>query len=210
MRILLALGRNAKVEAAAKAIVELADRHEVIVSHDSGPQIAHELELALRNALPDRDIVSVLTQVVVAGGDVAVDGDLPSRPAPEPWAIAEIRSLRVLLAAGALVICASGGLPVALDELGTMHRVDADLAEDLTVALLARRLDVDLLLMASDGDAADAVAPKLEAVRRFARATGRQAAVVCRFARATVPQAAVVALADAVRVARTRAVTLAA
>lgn len=150
----------------------------------------------LRNALPDRDVVSVLTQVVVAGGDVAVDRDLPSRPSPEPRAIAEIRSLRVLLGAGAVVICASGGLPVALDELGTMQRVDADVDGDLTVALLARRLDVDLLLMTSDGDGADVVAPKLEAVRRFTEATGRHAAVV--------------ALADAVRIARAQAVTLAA
>ena len=196
MKVLLALGGNVKLEAAAKAIAELADRHEVIVTHGSGPQIAHELELTLRNALPDRDVVSVLTQVVVAREDVAVSGDLSPRPSPEPRAIAEIRSLRVLLAAGALVICASRGVPVALDELGTMHRVDADVDESLTVALLARRLDADLLLMASDGEVAEAVAPKLEAVRRFAEATGRHAAVV--------------ALADTVRVARAQAVTLAA
>lgn len=196
MRVLLALGGNVKLEAAAKAIAELADRDEVIVTHDRGSQSVHELELTLRNALPDRDVVSVLTQVVVAREDVAVDGGLSPRPSLEPRAIAEIRSLRALLAAGALVICASGGLPVALDALGTMHRVDADVDESLTVALLARRLDADLLLMISDGNAAEAVAPKLEAVRRFAEATGRHAAVV--------------ALADAVRVARAQAVTLAA
>jgi carbamate kinase len=196
MRVLLALGGNVKIAAATEAIAELADRHELIVAHDRGPQSAHELELMLRNALPDRDVVSVLTQVVVAGGDVAVDRDLPSRPSPEPRAIAEIRSLRVLLGAGAVVICASGGLPVALDELGTMQRVDADVDGDLTVALLARRLDVDLLLMTSDGDGADVVAPKLEAVRRFTEATGRHAEVT--------------AIADAVRIARAQAVTLAA
>jgi len=196
MRVLLALGGNIKIAAATEAIAELADRHELIVAQYSGPQSAHELELMLRNALPDRDVVSVLTQVVVAGGDGAVDCDLPSRPSPEPRAIAEIRSLRVLLGAGAVVICAAGGLPVTLDELGTMQRVDAEVDGDLTVALLARRLDVDLLLMTSDGDDDDVVAPKLEAVRRFTEATGRHAAVI--------------ALADAVRIARAQAVTLAA
>jgi len=170
MRILLALGGTAllrRVETAAKAIAELADHHELIVTHGNGPQVGHALEVALRNALPDRDVVSVLTQVVVAGDD----------PAFEPRAIAEIRSIRTLVTAGALVICAGGSTaPVAMDGLGTLYRVEATLDEGLTAALLARRLDADLLLMLTDADFLQA-GPKVEAGRRFAEATGRRAAI---------------------------------
>ena len=216
MRILLALGGNAllrrgerasapnqlrNVEAAAKAVAELADHHELIVTHDSGPQVGHALELSLRNELVDRDVVSVLTQVVVTADDPSF-GRL--NPVPEPRAIAEIRSLRALVAAGALVLCANASQPVALDELGTLREVEASTDLDLTAALLARRLDADLLLLLTDVDAlqanwggpgqqptssvcpaelrgmsfaADSVGPKVEAACRFAEATGRRAAI---------------------------------
>jgi carbamate kinase len=165
MRILVALSGNAlqrrDVEQAAGALATLAAEHEVIVTHDSSPRIGHMLELALRNRLPERDVVGVLTQVVVNGED------------PEPNAIAEVRSLRVLVDSGALVICAGGGVPIALNGDGTMHEVEAAIDKDLTVALLARRLDADLLLMLAEGS----IEPKVEAARRFAAITGRRAAI---------------------------------
>jgi carbamate kinase len=166
MRILVALGGSAlqrrNVEQTAIALAGLAAEHEVIVTHGNGPRIGHMLELALRNLLPDRDVVSVLTQVVVNGED------------PEPNAIAEVRSLRVLVDSGALVICAGGGgIPIALNGDGTMHEVEAVIDKDLTAALLARRLDADLLLMLAEGS----IEPKVEAARRFAAITGRRAAI---------------------------------
>jgi carbamate kinase len=253
------------VEAAAAALAAVAEEHEVVLTHGNGPQVGllalqneafpdvppypldvlgaesegmvgHMLELALRNALPDRDVVSVLTEVVVAADDpafrrptkpigpvysaevahrmrrdrgwtVGSDGDGYRRlvPSPEPHAIAEIRSLRVLVDSGALVVCAGGGgIPIALDGLGVMHGVEAVVDKDLTSALLARRLDVDLLAMLTDVDAvrddwrgererpifgvhprelremdfaAGTMAPKVEAACRFAEATGRWAAI---------------------------------
>jgi carbamate kinase len=142
MRILVALGGSAlqrrNVEQAAAALAALTVEHELIVTHDSVPRIGHLLELALRNRLPERDVVSVLTQVVVNDED------------PEPNAITEVRSLRVLVDSGALVICAGGGIPIALDGDGTMHEVETAIDKDLTAALLARRLDADLLLTLTD------------------------------------------------------------
>jgi carbamate kinase len=251
MRILLALGGNAllrrgepasapnqrrNVEAAARTLARIASEHEVIVTHGNGPQVGHMLELALRNELPERDVVSVLTEVVVAADDPAFlkptkpIGPLYSEeqaqrlrldrgwaigrdnggfrrlvPSPEPHAIAEIRSLRALLDAGALVICAGGGgIPVALDGLGTMRGIEAVIDKDLTAALLARRLDADLLVMLTDIDAvhsdwhgphdrsiagaevaelramsfdSGSMAPKVEAACRFAEGTGNRAAI---------------------------------
>jgi len=150
MRILAALGGNAlshdNVEIAATALAELATEHELIVTHGN-EALAAALELALRNALPDRDVVNVLTQVVVD----------PDEAHPEPRAFAEIRSLRTLVEAGAVVICAAGGsVPVAMDELGALSRVEAAIDEDLTAALLARRLDAEMLLMLTDADAVHA------------------------------------------------------
>jgi carbamate kinase len=172
MRIVLALRGNAllrrNVDEAAAAIADLAAEHEVVVTHGNGPQVG-VLALALRNALPDRDVASVLIEVIVAADDL---------PSPEPSAIATIRSLRVLIESGALVICA-GGVPVALNSMGALQEVEAAIDEDLTAALLARRLDADLLLILIDAQAghAGAIRPKVEAAHRFAEATGRRAAI---------------------------------
>ena len=72
-------------------------------------------------------------------------------PSPEPQAIVELRSLRRLIEAGTLLICAGGGgIPVALDAGGAMHAVDAVVDEYLTAALLARRLEADLLVVVTE------------------------------------------------------------
>ncbi len=88
------------VEAAAAALAELSAGNELIVTHGNGPQVGllalqnesysdvepypldllgaesegmvgHMLELALRNALPGREVVTVLTEVVVSADDPA-------------------------------------------------------------------------------------------------------------------------------------------
>lgn len=225
MRILLALGGNAlcprepvaapdqdrEVEAAAAALAEVAVEHEVIVVHNSGVHGGQLLELALRNALPDRDVVSVLSQIVVAADN----------PLSEPQAIAEVRSLRALLDAGALVICAGGGsIPVALNGTGTLHWVEAVIDMDLTAALLARRLDADLLLMLTDVDAVyadwdgpdqrpipSAEAAELRTMSLADGSMGSKVEAACRFAEATSRRAAIGALTDAARMARGEAGT---
>lgn len=173
MRILLALGKSPPlrdVEATATVLGKIVAGHEAVITHAYAPPVGHALELALRNALPERDVVSVLTQVVVA---------TPEASSPEPQAITEIRSLRHLLESGALVICAGGNVaPVALDELGTMHELEAEIDPDLTAALLARRLDADLLMMPTDPlQDSSSRETKAAAARRFVAATGRQAAL---------------------------------
>lgn len=218
MKILVALGGNAlfpherdsapsqeDVEAAAAALAEVSAGNEVAIVHGGGVNGGQLLELALRNALPERDVVSVLSQVVVAADN----------PLSEPQAIAEVRSLRTLLDSGALVICAGGSsIPVALDGNGTLRRVEAVIDMDLTAALLARRLDADLLLLLTDVDAvhadwggpnqrpiASAEAGQLRRISFAAGSMGAKVEAACRFAEATGHRAAIGSLADAVRVA---------
>lgn len=269
------------VETAAAAIAELAAEHEVVITHGNGPQVrllalqneafpdvpsypldvldaesegmvGHLLELSLRNRLPERDVVSVLTEVVVAGDDPAFgaptkpigpiyDAEEAQRlrrergwtlgrdgvgyrrlvPSPEPYAIAEIRSLRALVATGALVVCAGGGgIPVALNGDGTMHGVEAVVDKDLTAALLARRLDADLLLMLTDVESVHrdwgqpnerpinhAEPAELRALQFTAGSMGPKVDAACRFTEATGRRAAIGALSEAPQIARGEAGT---
>jgi carbamate kinase len=144
MRLLVALSReDPDVAKTATALARLATRHEVVVTHGLPLEVGHELELELRNRLPGRDVVSVLSQVVVAG-----DGD-------EPSAITEVRSLRKLLESGALVVCAAGAqAPVALESDGSLRVAGVAVDERLAVDLLARRLDADLVLTGNEVEGA--------------------------------------------------------
>jgi carbamate kinase len=73
---------------------------------------------------------------------------------PLPQRILEIRSLRILLDAGVVVICAGGGgVPVVADDSGGWRGVEAVVDKDLTAALLADQLDADALLLLTDVDA---------------------------------------------------------
>jgi len=148
VRILVALAREElEVEAAATALAGLAERHELVVTHGQCLEVGHRLELALRNRLPERDVVSVLSQVVIAG---------ESR---EPSAIAEVRCLRVLVEKGAIVICAGNArAPVVLNADGSLGETEVLVDEDRTVELLARRLDADLVLTASELEGAATLA----------------------------------------------------
>jgi len=170
MRILISLD-DGDIANAVESLAEIAGEHEVVIACPEGATLA----LALGNALPDRDVVTVLSQVVVSADDAAFlapAGDL----SPDPIAIVELRSVRGLIAAGSLVICAPEvEAPVIIGEDGTMRGVEAALDGDLVGALLARRLDVDLFLLLSDGAPGSAPA-KDEAAHRFVEATGRRAA----------------------------------
>jgi carbamate kinase len=118
---------------------------------------------------------------------------------PEPRAILELPTLRRLVAAGVLVVCAGGGgIPVARGAGGAIEGVEAVVDKDLSAALLARALDADALLLLTDVSAvyrdfpasADPIArttprelralalpagsmgPKAEAAARFAEGGG--------------------------------------
>ena len=126
---------------------------------------------------------------------------------PEPKRIFELRPIEWLLERNTIVIAAGGGGIPAAYEQGAEHRlagVECVIDKDLATGLLARELDADVYVMLTDVDAAcvdwgkpaqrairraspDALSqmsfaagsmgPKVEAACRFARATGRRAAI---------------------------------
>lgn len=201
---------SARLSAAVGAIAAIAREHEVAVTHGNGPQVGllalraeaydrrHPVDLDLlgaesegligyllareiRSQLPDREVVAVLTQVLVAPDDPAfADPEKPVGPSypedearrlasargwrvgptgeawrrlvpsPRPLEILEARSLRRLVEAGALVVCAGGGgIPVARVG-GTLRGVEAVVDKDATGVLLARALDADALVLLTD------------------------------------------------------------
>lgn len=144
------------------------------------------------------------------GWHFRMDGGKPRRvvPSPEPRRIFEIRPIRWLLERDAVVICAGGGgIPTAFDESKkVLMGVEAVIDKDLASELLARELDANLLIMATDTDgvyidwgtpqqrllgwvtpekldmysfATGSMGPKVEAAKRFVKTTGRRAAIGC-------------------------------
>lgn len=74
-------------------------------------------------------------------------------PSPTPLRCLQIRSIRALLAAGSVVICAGGGgIPVVKDRAGKYTGLEAVIDKDLASALLAEQLDAALLVLATDVD----------------------------------------------------------
>jgi carbamate kinase len=93
---------------------------------------------------------------------------------PEPVACLDAQAARALLDAGFVVVCSGGGgVPVTRDAQGTLHGVEAVIDKDLSAALLAAELSVDVLLIATDVDAA-VVGYRTEAAHPIGRITARQ------------------------------------
>jgi carbamate kinase len=87
------------------------------------------------------------------GWTIARDGEAWRRvvPSPEPLRIVELETIRLLLEAGVLVVCAGGGgIPVAVAADGSLHGVEAVVDKDLAAALLANELGADALLLLTD------------------------------------------------------------
>jgi carbamate kinase len=126
-------------------------------------------------------------------------------PSPAPRRIREINTIKVLLQAGVIVICAGGGgVPVAVNDAGEVRGVEAVVDKDLAAALLAEAVDADFLLLLTDVPAvwtqwpmaegtpigaatpaelrgltfaAGSMRPKVEAACRFVERTGQPAAI---------------------------------
>jgi carbamate kinase len=137
------------------------------------------------------------------------DGDAFRRvvASPEPKRIFEIRPIRWLLDQGTVVICAGGGGIPTMWVPGqgrTLGGVEAVIDKDFASELLAREIEADLFVMATDVDgvysgwgtpeqrrldqvtpgelramdfAAGSMGPKVEAAARFVHATGKRAAI---------------------------------
>jgi carbamate kinase len=125
---------------------------------------------------------------------------------PEPLRIFEIRPIRWLLERGAVVICTGGGGIPTMYQPGTRTLVGAEVVvdKDRASALLARELEADLFVMATDvpavyegfgtpdqraierataselagsSFAAGSMGPKVEAAVDFVARTGNRAAI---------------------------------
>ena len=259
------------VALAVSALAPLGRHHELVVTHGNGPQvgllalqsaaydrvtpypldvlgaesegmIGYLIEQELRNALPDRAVATLVTQVVVdehdpaftrptkpigpmytelgahrlareRGWTVARDGDGWRRvvPSPEPRRIVELETIRLLVDAGVLVVCAGGGgIPVVAGPAGELRGVEAVIDKDLSASLLAVSLDAHRLLLLTDvhsverGYGTDGVEPiregtpaELRAERFDAGSMGPKVEAACRFAERTDGVAVIGALEDA-------------
>lgn len=146
------------------------------------------------------------------GWSIAPDGDKYRRvvPSPRPKRIFEIRPIRTLVEQGCIVICAGGGgIPTMYGEDGKLHGAEVVIDKDLAASLLAKELDADLLVIATDVDGvytgwgtpeqtklgtvtvADVVAMNLPA-----GSMGPKVAAACEFASQTGNEAVIGSLAD--------------
>ena len=121
-----------------------------------------------------------------------------------------MRPIRWLLERNAIVICAGGGgIPTVRDRNGRLHGTEAVIDKDLAGELLARELEADFYLMATDVDAvyADWGTPEARAIKRAspkalrryefpAGSMGPKANAACQFAERTEGTAAIGALAE--------------
>ena len=143
---------------------------------------------------------------VAADGPPGKDGFRRVVPSPKPLRVLNLPAIVSLMAAGALVIAAGGGgIPVVRDaKTLAMTGVEAVVDKDLTAGLLARALQVDCLLIATDVDsvfldwgkpeqkalgrvtpeflkthvfAAGSMDPKVKTVCEFVKASGKRAVI---------------------------------
>ncbi|MFD1327698.1 carbamate kinase [Mycoplana ramosa] len=148
------------------------------------------------------------------------DGDNWRRvvPSPMPKRIFEIRPVKWLLEKGTIVICAGGGgIPTMYDpgKERSLKGVEAVIDKDFCSELLARELEADLFIMATDAQAVciDWGTPGQKAIHRAspsalgqytfpAGSMGPKVDAACHFARATGNAAAIGALADIAAIVR--------
>ncbi len=140
------------------------------------------------------------------GWSVKQDGDKWRRvvPSPLPKHMFQLRPVKWLLEKGTVIICAGGGgIPTVYDENRKLHGIEAVIDKDLASELVARELEADLYIMATDADAvyldwgkpeakafkraepaamrdydfpAGSMGPKVDAACQFAEQTGKAAA----------------------------------
>lgn len=145
------------------------------------------------------------------GWSVKPDGDKWRRvvPSPLPKRIFQVRPIRWLISEGTIVIAAGGGgIPTMYGADGKLTGVECVIDKDRCSALLAKDIDADVFVMATDADAvyldwgtedqkaiqratpdamdafdfpAGSMGPKVEAAQDFARVTGKKS-IICALA----------------------------
>jgi carbamate kinase len=126
-------------------------------------------------------------------------------PSPQPKRIFEVRPIKWLLEKGTVVIAAGGGgIPTVYEPGRKLRGIEAVIDKDLCSELLARELEADFFVMATDADAvfldwgkpsakefrkaspsamrghsfpAGSMGPKVDAACRFVEETGKRAAI---------------------------------
>ena len=157
------------------------------------------------------------------GWSIAPDGDAYRRvvASPEPRAIVELETIRLLVEASVLVVCVGGGgIPVLVDEEGRLRGVEAVIDKDLAAALLARDLGADALLLLTDVAAVysgwgtargrpltEATTSELRELEWDPGSMGPKIKAACRFAEATGGFVGIGALGDAAAILRGEAGT---
>lgn len=129
---------------------------------------------------------------------------------PEPKRIFELRPMKWLLDKGVVVIAAGGGgIPTVYEPGRRLRGIEAVIDKDLCSELLARELEADFFIMATDVDAVyvDWGKPTAKALRRAspqalrdfafpAGSMGPKVAAACRFAERAGKSAGIGALQD--------------
>jgi carbamate kinase len=138
------------------------------------------------------------------GWALRADGDGVRRAvgSPIPLEVIELPAIATLVRSGVLVICAGGGGVPVVREGQRVRGVEAVVDKDLTAALLAERLEADLLMLLTDvegvlvGDLVlhAATPDELEALALPAGSMGPKAAAAGRFVLRTGGRAAIGAL----------------
>jgi carbamate kinase len=158
------------------------------------------------------------------GWTMAADGDKFRRvvASPRPQRIFQIRPVKWLLEKGCIVICAGGGgIPTMYRPGRKLQGAEAVVDKDLASSLLARELEVDQFIMATDADAVylDWGTPAQRAIRRASPAAlreiqfpagsmGPKILAAIEFAEATGKTAAIGALHDLVALSEGKAGTI--
>jgi len=198
---------HATVKATASSIAKLVKAgHKVAITHGNGPQVGNRLlqqeacsetprlpldvlgaetqgqigymlQKELRNALPSKETISIVTQVVVDAKDEAFSNptksvgpfyDVPPGrpgwtvrkigqrwrrvvPSPKPVDIIEKEAIKEAHGKGIVIACGGGGIPV-IRHGGRLEGVEGVIDKDLAGAIMASLLDVDLFLMLTDVD----------------------------------------------------------
>lgn len=131
----------------------------VLVASTAG-WIGYMIQQSLQNALErnhiDRDVVTVITQVIV---DPADANEKPTKPigrgdfkrlvaSPVPTGIVEAKQIVRLIERGTIVIAAGGGgIPVYHDPVLRYEGVDVVIDKDRAAAVLAEAIGADVLLI---------------------------------------------------------------
>lgn len=161
---------------------------------------------------PVYDEVTAKRLAAERGWQVRPDGSAWRRvvPSPEPAALVELETIRLLAGRGVIVVCAGGGGVPVVAEGGGLRGVAAVIDKDLTAALLAQAVGADALLVLTDVPAVyeDYGTPRARPIRRAtpaglrarpfpAGSMGPKVEAACRFVESAGGVAGIGTLADA-------------